>query len=73
MTLIMEGYDIALLGAFFAQPAFLWQCGTLEANGKTYQIPAASQAGLLNGARAGEIFGSFLDGYRRSAGVTGRW
>ncbi|KAI6087618.1 sugar transporter [Hypoxylon rubiginosum] len=62
-TLIMEGYDLALLGSLYASPVFNKKFGTYnEANGK-WAVSAAWQSGLSNGARAGEIFGLILAGF----------
>lgn len=62
-TLIMEGYDLALLGNLYASPAFNKKYGTLnEATGK-YSVSAAWQSGLSNGARAGEIIGLIIAGW----------
>ncbi|KAK9358964.1 hypothetical protein V1504DRAFT_441685 [Lipomyces starkeyi] len=57
----MEGYDLILLGSLYAFPTFVRKYGELQPNG-SYQIPAAWQAGLGNGARAGEILGLFATG-----------
>lgn len=62
-TLIMEGYDLALLGNLYASPAFNKKYGTYNAAKKKYAISAAWQSGLSNGARAGEIFGLLLAGW----------
>ncbi|KAK0669805.1 general substrate transporter [Cercophora samala] len=63
-TLIMEGYDLALLGSLYASPAFNQKYGELvdPATGK-YAVSAAWQSGLSNGARAGEIFGLIFAGW----------
>ncbi|KAB5542841.1 general substrate transporter [Coniochaeta sp. 2T2.1] len=62
-TLIMEGYDLALLGSLYASPVFNKKFGTLnEATGK-YAVSAAWQSGLSNGARAGEIIGLIMAGW----------
>uniref|UniRef100_A0A8H7TMV6 Major facilitator superfamily (MFS) profile domain-containing protein n=1 Tax=Bionectria ochroleuca TaxID=29856 RepID=A0A8H7TMV6_BIOOC len=62
-TLIMEGYDLALLGNLYASPVFNKKYGVWsEANNK-YQISAAWQSGLSNGARAGEIIGLIIAGW----------
>ena len=62
-TLIMEGYDLALLGSLYASPVFNKKFGEWsEANGK-YAVSAAWQSGLSNGARAGEIFGLLIAGW----------
>jgi hypothetical protein len=60
-AVVMEGYDLVLIGAFFAYPTFQHKYGTLTAKGK-WQIPAPWQAGLGNGARVGEILGLLLNG-----------
>lgn len=62
-TLIaMEGYDVCLLSNFYGFPQFNQKYGTLQPDG-SYQISAAWQAGLSNGANVGEILGLFLNGY----------
>ncbi|KAK3339068.1 hypothetical protein B0H65DRAFT_289208 [Neurospora tetraspora] len=63
-TLIMEGYDLALLGSLYASPVFNKKFGELTnpATGK-YAVSAAWQSGLSNGARAGEIFGLIFAGW----------
>ncbi|SPJ78855.1 probable maltose permease (MalP) [Fusarium torulosum] len=62
-TLIMEGYDLALLGNLYASPAFNQKFGTYNAEKEKYAVSAAWQSGLSNGARAGEIFGLILAGW----------
>ncbi|KAK9489576.1 hypothetical protein V1508DRAFT_458411 [Lipomyces doorenjongii] len=62
LAIVMEGYDTALLGSFYAFPAFVKKFGALQADG-TYEISAPWQAGLSNGAQVGEIFGLFFAGY----------
>jgi MFS transporter, SP family, general alpha glucoside:H+ symporter len=57
----MEGYDLVLISGFFAFPPFQHKYGIEGKPGK-YQIPAPWQAGLGNGARAGEIMGLLLNG-----------
>ncbi|KAK0614632.1 general substrate transporter [Immersiella caudata] len=62
-TLIMEGYDLALVGNLYASPMFNQKYGVFnEASGK-YVISAAWQSGISNGARAGEIFGLIIAGW----------
>ncbi|KAL1302372.1 hypothetical protein AAFC00_002775 [Neodothiora populina] len=58
----MEGYDVCLLGNFYAFPQFNRKYGQQLADG-TYQVPAAWQAGLSNGANVGEIIGLFINGF----------
>ncbi|EPQ30959.1 uncharacterized protein PFL1_01148 [Pseudozyma flocculosa PF-1] len=61
MAIIMEGFDVMLLGNYFAQPAFTKRYGNCNAAGKC-EIPAPWQSGLNNGALVGEIFGLQLTG-----------
>ncbi|KAJ5942234.1 Major facilitator superfamily domain general substrate transporter [Penicillium verrucosum] len=58
----MEGYDISLVNNFYAFPQFTKKYGELTSNG-SYQVPAAWQAGLSNGAYCGEIIGLFINGW----------
>lgn len=62
-TLIMEGYDLALLGNLYASPVFNQKFGTYDAENDKYQVSAAWQSGLSNGARAGEIIGLIIAGW----------
>jgi SP family general alpha glucoside:H+ symporter-like MFS transporter len=59
--IIMEGYDLNLMQGFFAFPPFQKRYGVLGADG-SYQLTAAWQAGLTNGAAVGEILGLFING-----------
>jgi SP family general alpha glucoside:H+ symporter-like MFS transporter len=52
----MTGFDIILINNFYAYPAFRNRFGVEQANG-TFQIPAAWQAGLGNGAAVGQFCG----------------
>jgi Sugar (and other) transporter len=60
-AIVMEGFDIILLNNLFAYPPFQKQFGTLQPDG-TYQLTAAWQSGLSNGALVGEILGLFVTG-----------
>ena len=51
----MEGYDISLIGNFYAFPPFNRQFGVLGSEG--YQVPAGWQTGLSCGAQSGQIVG----------------
>ncbi|KAJ6440004.1 sugar porter (SP) family MFS transporter [Purpureocillium lavendulum] len=62
-TLIMEGYDLALLGNLYASQPFNKKYGTLNPATGKYSVSAAWQSGLSNGARAGEIFGLIIAGW----------
>ncbi|RDW88229.1 MFS transporter-15 [Coleophoma cylindrospora] len=56
-AIIMEGYDTALIGAFYAFPPFQKKYGEFVDAETGYQIPARWQTGLSNGALVGEILG----------------
>ncbi|KAM0349474.1 hypothetical protein ACHAPZ_007833 [Fusarium culmorum] len=60
--IVMEGYDISLVNNFYAFPQFNKKYGVLGDDGE-YQVPAAWQAGLSNGAHCGEIIGLFINGW----------
>lgn len=62
-TLIMEGYDLALLGSLYASPVFNQKFGTQDPKTGKWAVSAAWQSGLSNGARAGEIFGLIFAGW----------
>ncbi|KAG0647804.1 Maltose transport MAL31 [Hyphodiscus hymeniophilus] len=59
--IIMEGFQLNLMQGFFAFPSFQKKYGTHQPDG-SYQLTAAWQAGLTNGAATGEILGLFLNG-----------
>ncbi|KAH8670303.1 MFS maltose permease MalP [Tricladium varicosporioides] len=62
-AIVMEGYDIVLLANFYAFPSFNARYGSPTGDPKNpYEIPAAWQAGLSNGAGVGEILGLFING-----------
>ncbi|KAJ0138776.1 putative Sorbose reductaseOU2 [Fusarium oxysporum f. sp. albedinis] len=58
----MEGYDMKLIGSLNAQPAFTKRYGHQLLSGD-YQITAAWQAGLSNGASFGSLIGLYLNGH----------
>ncbi|RMD43201.1 hypothetical protein DV735_g1899, partial [Chaetothyriales sp. CBS 134920] len=60
-SIIMEGYDTALLGSFFAYPSFNRDFGSRLPSGE-FQVSAQWQAGLMNGAQAGSMLGLALNG-----------
>lgn len=62
IQLSMEGYDVVLLGSFYALPQFNQKYGHLSSDG-TYVISASWQAGLSNGAQVGEIIGLAINGW----------
>ncbi|TKA78238.1 hypothetical protein B0A55_04787 [Friedmanniomyces simplex] len=60
-SLIMDGYDLKLIGSLFAQPAFQKSFGHRQPNG-TYQVSAPWQTGLNNGSNVGQMFGLLIAG-----------
>ncbi|KAI9638801.1 maltose permease [Dioszegia hungarica] len=63
-ALIMEGYDVTVVGSFYGHPAFLRRFGVpTTGNDIGYAIPAPWQSGLSNGASAGGIIGLFINGW----------
>lgn len=64
LTLVMEGYDLAIVNGFFALPQFRRRYGEPTAS-SGYQITPKWQSALTNGAVAGEIVGLFANGETR--------
>lgn len=62
LCIAMEGFDLCLLGTFYAMPQFRKKYGEQLPDG-TYQVTAPWQAGLSNGAVVGEIIGLLINGY----------
>jgi SP family general alpha glucoside:H+ symporter-like MFS transporter len=60
-AIIMEGFDKVLITNLFAVPAFKERYGSQLPDG-SYEITAAWQAGLSNGAFVGEFMGLLLNG-----------
>ena len=59
--IVMEGFDLVLIGSLFALPSFQERYGTQLPDG-SFQISAAWQSGLNNGASIGEILGLLFVG-----------
>lgn len=62
LSLIMEGYDTALLGGFFGYPTFQKKFGVGPLPDGSYQLTAIWQSGLQNGVQVGEIIGLWIAG-----------
>ncbi|OLN90327.1 General alpha-glucoside permease 8 [Colletotrichum chlorophyti] len=60
-AVVMEGFDKTLIANLFAYSVFQKKFGELQPNG-SYELTAAWQAGLSNGALVGEITGLFING-----------
>ncbi|KKK22767.1 hypothetical protein P175DRAFT_0471342 [Aspergillus ochraceoroseus IBT 24754] len=60
-AIIMEGYDVALMGFFYGFPAFTNKFGHLTSGGSR-ELSASWQAGLSNAMSCGQILGLFANG-----------
>lgn len=61
-AIIMEGFDLVLLGSLIGYPSFTQRFGTLQEDG-TYELTAAWQMALTMGSLVGQIIGLFVSGY----------
>ncbi|KAI0855022.1 MFS maltose permease MalP [Xylaria cubensis] len=61
MAVVMEGFDNALIGSFYAFPAFQKKYGDELPDG-TYGLTAPWQAGLSGAMNAGQVLGLLLNG-----------
>jgi SP family general alpha glucoside:H+ symporter-like MFS transporter len=61
-AVVMEGYDVVLMGSFYGFPSFQAKYGVPDGKGG-FQLTAAWQSGLSNGAGVGEIIGLFINGW----------
>lgn len=61
-AIIMEGFDIVLIANLLAVPAFKRRFGEQLPDG-SYELTAAWQSGLTNGAYVGEILGLMINGW----------
>jgi SP family general alpha glucoside:H+ symporter-like MFS transporter len=60
-AIVMEGYDVVLMGSFYAMDSFNKQYGNLQPDG-SYGLSASWQAGLSNAMNCGQILGLFING-----------
>ncbi|KAJ5624645.1 hypothetical protein N7510_000954 [Penicillium lagena] len=67
LAIIMEGYDTALLGSFYAYPTFQKRFGIPSKEGG-YQVTSNWQTGLQNGTNVGQILGLLIAGL-----IADRW
>ncbi|PIG90018.1 MFS sugar transporter [Aspergillus arachidicola] len=63
LSIIMEGYDVALIYQFFTYPAFQEKFGSYRPEQGDYIVTGPWQAGLSNGANVGIVIGGFMNGY----------
>ncbi|WVQ65278.1 uncharacterized protein L199_003454 [Kwoniella botswanensis] len=64
MTLVMEGYDKALIGKFWALTAFAERYGVYVPAKGTYTVEAKWQSGITNATTVASFIGIFLGGYQ---------
>lgn len=62
-TVIMEGYDVTLLGSFMAYPAFKRKYGSWTGEESEWQITASWQNALNVTGAIGTIIGALLNGF----------
>ncbi|KAF8189519.1 trehalose transport-related protein [Mycena galopus ATCC 62051] len=62
-ALVMEGYDVVVIAAFYEQPAFLRRFGSVNPATGARLIPAPWQSGLGNGSSVGGIIGLMINGW----------
>ncbi|KAM3434918.1 hypothetical protein NHJ13734_005776 [Beauveria thailandica] len=58
--IVMEGFDLTIIGGLYVYPAFAKKFGEPTADG--YELTAAWQSGLSNAALCGQILGLFAAG-----------
>ncbi|KAJ4358897.1 hypothetical protein N0V95_002677 [Ascochyta clinopodiicola] len=61
MSIVMEGYQVALVPSLFAQPAFQHKYGRARPNG-SYQLDSKYQSALTAAVQAGSILGYWFSG-----------
>lgn len=57
MSIVMEGYDLVLMGNFFGYPSFVKKYGKDYGGTTGYQLTAPWQSGLNMASTVGTIFG----------------
>lgn len=62
LTIVMEGYDTALINSFYAFPQFRKSYGKPTPNSGRYEIATSWQSALTNGAIVGSILGLLFAG-----------
>jgi SP family general alpha glucoside:H+ symporter-like MFS transporter len=63
MSIIMEGYDTALVGSLYAYPTFAKQFGTFTPSTNNYQISTPWQSAMGSGPQAGAFIGAIANGF----------
>ena len=60
LSIVMEGYDLVLIGNFFAYPEFTKKYGVDYGGTVGWQIPARWQSALSMSSTVGTIFGKSI-------------
>jgi SP family general alpha glucoside:H+ symporter-like MFS transporter len=63
MTVIMEGYDVTLLGSFYGYPTFRQKFGQYFDAKDGYQISSAWQSGFNASSAIANVIGALLNGW----------
>lgn len=63
LSIIMEGYDTALINSLYAYPTYARRFGAIDPATGTYQIPAGWQSAMSSGSQAGAIIGALANGF----------
>ncbi|KAJ5741068.1 hypothetical protein N7493_000940 [Penicillium malachiteum] len=63
LTIIMDGYDTALIGSLFGFPAFQKKFGYEIGDSNTYQLNSSWQVALGLATSVGSVFGAIINAY----------
>ncbi|CAI7675478.1 unnamed protein product [Penicillium pancosmium] len=63
LSIIMEGYDTALINSLYAYPSYARRFGAVDPANGTYQISAGWQSAMSSGSQAGAIVGALANGF----------
>ncbi|GAA6059559.1 hypothetical protein JCM10212_000615 [Sporobolomyces blumeae] len=61
-AIVMEGYDLTIIGSFYGLPAFQRRFGEAQPDG-SYLITPAWQTGISNAVQVGQILGLMVNGW----------
>lgn len=63
LSIIMEGYDTALINSLYAYPSYARRFGAVDPATGKYQISARWQSVMSSGSQAGAIVGALANGF----------